>query len=128
MPQGQSASDRSDIEVVLNKLPEPIDLEFDDETGSLFWTDRGEYPIGNSLNRKTIIGAGTDQEKLLNYEIMATGFSEAIGLKIDKEGQCIYVADLCGHLWKCPLNGRIEKIKIFEAEQSSFTGLTFYKV
>lgn len=50
MPQGQTASNRSDIQLILSGLPEPIDLEIDSENQILYWTDRGEYPLGNTLN------------------------------------------------------------------------------
>ncbi|KAJ6172802.1 3-hydroxyacyl-CoA dehydrogenase-like protein [Penicillium chermesinum] len=51
MPSGATPSTRSDIETVFENLPEPIDLEIDTETETLYRTDRGEYPLGNSPNR-----------------------------------------------------------------------------
>lgn len=36
---------------LLDNLPKPIDLEFDEKSLQLYWTDRGEIPFGNSLNR-----------------------------------------------------------------------------
>lgn len=41
IPQGETVDTRSDIELVLDKLPEPIDLEVEGE--KLFWTDRGKH-------------------------------------------------------------------------------------
>jgi len=32
---------RDDVEVLFDKLPEPIDLELDLENGDMYWTDRG---------------------------------------------------------------------------------------
>ncbi|KZP17117.1 hypothetical protein FIBSPDRAFT_894523 [Athelia psychrophila] len=32
-------------------LPEPIDLELDTTSRTLYWTDRGDPPLGNTLNR-----------------------------------------------------------------------------
>jgi hypothetical protein len=51
MPFGETVLNRTDIELLLDQLPEPIDLEIDADTNMLYWTDRGEYPLGNSLNR-----------------------------------------------------------------------------
>jgi hypothetical protein len=40
---------RTDIEVLFDGLPEPIDLELDLKNRVLYWTDRGDPPRGNSL-------------------------------------------------------------------------------
>ena len=42
MPKGESAARRTDIEVLFDRLPEPIDLELDLEHRVLYWTDRGD--------------------------------------------------------------------------------------
>lgn len=94
MPQGATPSNRPDIEVVADKLPEPIDLEMDDESGILYWTDRGEMPLGNTLNCKHLIGEPVEAEKKLGRQILAGAFGEAIGLRMDKVNSVIWVADL----------------------------------
>lgn len=122
MPSGKDASTRDDIEVVLGGLPEPIDLEFDEDTGVLYWTDRGEIPYGNTLNRKTLIGAAPQEEKALGREIIAQGFGEAIGLRICDSKKLIYVADLSGRLWECPMEPGL-KTKVYEEAGHAYTGL-----
>nr|MDT0526532.1 hypothetical protein [Streptomyces sp. DSM 41633] len=47
IPAGESAESRTDIEVLWDHLPEPIDLEI--VGGWLYWTDRGAPPAGNTL-------------------------------------------------------------------------------
>src|SRR5262245_28407362 len=47
IPRGESPANRSDIEVLFDHLPEPIDLELDLENRVLYWTDRGDPPRGN---------------------------------------------------------------------------------
>jgi hypothetical protein len=47
IPRGESPANRSDIEVLFEKLPEPIDLELDLANRVLYWTDRGDPPRGN---------------------------------------------------------------------------------
>src|SRR6476661_6331421 len=54
IPKGESATNRSDIEVLFAGLPEPIDLELDLEARVLYWTDRGDPPRGNTVNRAPI--------------------------------------------------------------------------
>lgn len=93
IPAGETASSRSDIEVVFEKLPEPIDLEIDDETETLYWTDRGEHPLGCSLNRAFV---GADKGK---PEIIARHFHETIGLKMDLGRRQVLVTDLGGSLY-----------------------------
>ncbi|KAK4496994.1 hypothetical protein PRZ48_011443 [Zasmidium cellare] len=121
-------ANRSDIEVVMKDLPEPIDLEVDEDTGVLYWTDRGELPLGNTLNRKTVAGTVPQSEKKLGRQIIAQGFTEAIGLKVDKEMGCIWVADIGGHIWKCNMDRAALKEKVYESEIGAFTGLTFVRV
>jgi len=126
MPAGSDAATRKDIKVVADNLPEPIDLEVDDDQGVLYWTDRGEIPLGNTLNKKQIVGEAPKSEGTLSREIIAQGFGEAIGLRVDKQKQCIYVADLAGRLWQCSMTAA-PKEKIFEAEGHCYTGLTFMR-
>ncbi len=50
-PTGQTASNRADIEVLYDGLPEPIDLDLDLNNRVVYWTDRGDPPRGNTVNR-----------------------------------------------------------------------------
>src|SRR5258706_3770665 len=54
IPKGESATNRTDIEVLFEGLPEPIDLELDRTNRILYWTDRGDPPRGNTVNRISI--------------------------------------------------------------------------
>ncbi len=51
IPKGQSAASRKDIELLYGGLPEPIDLELDLANRTIYWTDRGDPPRGNTVNR-----------------------------------------------------------------------------
>jgi hypothetical protein len=51
IPTGQTGSHRADIEVLYDGLPEPIDLELDLNNRVMYWTDRGDPPRGNTVNR-----------------------------------------------------------------------------
>jgi hypothetical protein len=46
IPTGRTASNRADIEVLYDGLPEPIDLN----NRVMYWTDRGDPPRGNTLS------------------------------------------------------------------------------
>src|SRR6266850_1838898 len=47
VPKGLTPTNRTDIEVLYDKLPEPIDLDLDLKSRMLYWTDRGNPPRGN---------------------------------------------------------------------------------
>ncbi|PYH91741.1 YWTD domain-containing protein [Aspergillus ellipticus CBS 707.79] len=94
IPTGKTAQNRDDVECLLEGLPEPIDLEFDGQMQTLYWTDRGEHPMGCSLNRVDLTGGITKKTLKGKMEILARQFHEPIGLKLSKKG--IYVADLGG--------------------------------
>jgi DNA-binding beta-propeller fold protein YncE len=120
-------STKQDVDVVIEGLPECIDLEFDDEEGVLYWTDRGELPLGNTLNKKHIIGNPPPEELKLGRQIIAQGLGEGIGLRLDKANKCLYVADMSGHLWKCSTDYGFKE-KLLEGETHAYTGICFYKV
>lgn len=127
LPKDASPDNRPDVELVIKGLPECIDLEFDDETGYLYWTDRGEVPLGNTLNKKRIIGEAPAAEEPLGRQIIAQGLGEGIGLRLDRANSCLYVADISGHIWKCSTETGLKQ-KLFEGPTHAYTGLTFYKV
>ncbi|NUE66556.1 hypothetical protein [Snodgrassella sp. ESL0253] len=73
------AAARTDIVIVLDNLPEPIDLEIDHANQMMYWTNRDlDSAGGNSLNGACI---GTDG--LPNHEVLATGLQdEMVWLRI----------------------------------------------
>ena len=77
---GESPANRSDIEVLFDQLPEPIDLELDLANRVLYWTDRGDPPRGNTVNRAPI-------DKKAVPEILITHLMEGIGIALDVPGQ-----------------------------------------
>lgn len=133
-PAGQSATSRDDIQVVLPGLPEPIDLEIDETSNTLYWTDRGEVPFGNSLNRarldesgmpKTIMTASasfTAEVQERKYEILTRNLNEAIGLKLDFARGHIYLTDLGGSVYRCDLEGK-SKERLYHEDSRAFTGI-----
>ncbi|MCM6774206.1 hypothetical protein NDR87_12055 [Nocardia sp. CDC159] len=101
IPLGETAAHRSDIEILWDGLPEPIDLHIDPAAGVLYWTDRGAEPWGNTLNRAPLPGKN---EVGAHPEILARGFEEAIGLAVDTDAGLAYVTDLAGTVRAVPLD------------------------
>jgi hypothetical protein len=92
IPKGENAANRSDIEVLFDSLPEPIDLELDLANRVLYWTDRGDPPRGNTVNRAPI-------DKKAVPEILITHLMEGIGIALDVPGNRMFVTDFAGSVY-----------------------------
>ncbi|GGF49251.1 hypothetical protein GCM10011611_64580 [Aliidongia dinghuensis] len=99
IPAGENPASRSDIEVLFDGLPEPIDLELDEVNGLLYWTDRGDPPRGNTVNRAPI------DRKVAEPEILVGHLMEAIGLALDVPGSRMFITDLAGSLYVADRDG-----------------------
>src|SRR5262249_1409195 len=87
IPNGETAANRSDSEVFYDRLPEPIDLELDVKNRILYWTDRGDPPRGNTVNRASI------DNKPAEPEIVVTHLMEGIGIALDVPNDRMFVTD-----------------------------------
>ncbi|KNG84368.1 3-hydroxyacyl-CoA dehydrogenase, NAD binding domain [Aspergillus nomiae NRRL 13137] len=123
-PEGQTGASRDDIQLVLSDLPEPIDLELDEQSQTLYWTDRGEVPLGNALFRAQLDGSGlpVSIKPGQKYEVLTKHLKEAIGLKLDLSNGHIYLTDLGGNIYRCDLDGS-HKEKIYSDDYRAFTGI-----
>lgn len=109
LPDGADPADRPDIEILLDRLPEPIDLLIDHRRDTLYWTDRGRKPAGNSLNAARIGPAGCR-----DHRILLRGLKEGIGLCADASGGRLFVTDLVGgHVRRLDLaSGEVRTIRM----------------
>jgi hypothetical protein len=124
MPAGQSATSRTDIQVLFDQLPEPIDLEIDQSDNMLYWTDRGELPFGNSVNRAKLDAVtGLVAGQAARPNVIVRHLNEAIGLKLDPEAGHMYLTDLGGSLYRCNLDGTAKE-KIYYSDERALTGIT----
>lgn len=110
--RAMSPASRCDIEVLFDHLPEPVDLELDARSMTLYWTDRGAPPFGNTLNRCVLRGTPVSD---LQSEILLGGFDEAIGLSVHPEANVAFVTDLGGSLRSVALDGSGETIVLQDA-------------
>lgn len=118
IPAGESAAYRSDIEVVFKDLPEPIDLEIEKTTRTLFWTDRGDPPHGNTVNR-----AALDALDGSEPQIVVTHLMEGIGIALDPAHDRMFVTDLGGNVWAAALDGSGQRP--IRALQGNLTGIAY---
>ena len=120
LPQGQSAENRSDIELLYDNLPEPIDLDIDPVNRMLYWTDRGDAPYGNTVNR-----APMDQrwENPRRPEILLSQLMEGIGLALDLRGSRMFITDFGGSVYSANLDGSNQKKLLFA--EGNLTGIAY---
>ena len=123
IPKGENAADRSDIEVFFDGLPEPIDLELDLENRVLYWTDRGDPPTGNTVNRAYVDGKPDPGN---GREIVVDHLMEGIGIALDIAGDRMFVTDLAGSGYSARLDGTEKKNFLFA--QGNLTGIAYAEI
>ena len=119
IPSGESAANRSDVELLFDRLPEPIDLELDLLNRVLYWTDRGDAPRGNSVNRAPIDAKAAP-------EILVAHLMDGIGLALDIAGNRMFVTDMGGSVYTAALDGK--GAHAFLAAQGNLTGIAYAEV
>lgn len=117
IPAGESSSERSDIEILFEDLPEPIDLALDLEQREIYWADRGD----NTISR-----APMDAPSAEDREILISGLAEAIGVALDLESGKLYFTALDGRLGEADLDGQNERT--LHDSTGGLTGLALAKV
>jgi sugar lactone lactonase YvrE len=120
LPEGVSAADRSDIELLYENLPEPIDLDLDLANRNLYWTDRGDPPRGNTVNRAPM---DPTPEKQREPEILFTHLMEGIGLALDPQGDRMFITDFAGSVYSANLDGSNQKTLL--VAEGNLTGIAY---
>jgi DNA-binding beta-propeller fold protein YncE len=123
LPNGQTPADRKDIEVLYDGLPEPIDLDLDLTNRVLYWTDRGDPPRGNTVNRAPMDAAPGERK---DPEIICTHLMEGIGLALDLKNQRMFVTDFAGTVYSANLDGSDQKTLLFA--QGNLTGIAYAEI
>ena len=120
IPQGEEPSTRTDIELLFADLPEPIDLDLDPVNRMLYWTDRGDPPRGNTVNRASM---DTPPNSHSDSEVLITHLMEGIGLTLDLKGDRMFVTDLAGTVYSANLDGSNPTMVL--AVQGNLSGITY---
>jgi DNA-binding beta-propeller fold protein YncE len=122
VPAGQTPTNRQDIELIYDGLPEPIDLDIDPTTRTLYWTDRGDPPRGNTVNRAPL---DTKSGKRKPPEIVFDHLMEGIGLALDREGGRMFITDFAGTVYSANLDGSDRRTLLYG--QGNLTGISYVK-
>jgi DNA-binding beta-propeller fold protein YncE len=124
IPKGQSPANRKDIELLYKGLPEPIDLELDLANRTIYWTDRGDPPRGNTVNRASMDPAQGNGKK--QPEIIFDHLMEGIGIALDLKGNRMFLTDLGGSVYSANLDGSNRKTVL--AAEGNLTGIAYAEV
>jgi hypothetical protein len=123
IPPGETAANRKDIEVLYKELPEPIDLELDTYNRMMYWTDRGNPPRGNTVNRAPMDATPGARKA---PEIVFPDLMEGIGLALDRKGGRMFVTDFGGSLYSANLDGSARRTLLFA--QGNLTGIAYVEL
>src|SRR5258708_575290 len=123
IPTGQTASNRADIEVLYDGLPEPIDLDLDLNNRVMYWTDRGDPPRGNTVNRAPM---DSDPKGRPAPEIVLTHLMEGIGIALDLKGDRMFITDFGGNVLVAKLDGSDAQPLL--VAQGNLTGIAYAEI
>jgi hypothetical protein len=120
LPQGQTPTNRRDIELLFENLPEPIDLDLDIANRVMYWTDRGDPPRGNTVNRAPMDPTPGHPKQ---PEIVFTHLMEGIGLALDLKHGRMFVTDFAGSVYSANLDGSNKKTLLIA--EGNLTGIAY---
>jgi hypothetical protein len=123
LPAAQTPANRQDIELLYDGLPEPIDLDLDPANRMMYWTDRGDPPRGNTVNRAPMEATPGNRKE---PEILFTHLMEGIGLSLDLKGGRMFMADFGGSVYTASLNGANKKMLL--VAQGNLTGIAYVEL
>jgi DNA-binding beta-propeller fold protein YncE len=123
IPAGETPVDRKDIELLYESLPEPIDLELDLNSRMMYWTDRGDPPRGNTVNRAPMDSASGIRKE---PEILIAHLMEGIGLALDRQGGRMFITDLGGSVYSANLDGSEQKALLIA--QGNLSGIAYVEL
>jgi len=120
VPKSQTPANRKDIEVLYDNLPEPIDLDLDLGNRLIYWTDRGDPPRGNTVNRAAMDAVPGKRKE---PEIVFNHLMEGIGLSLDLENKRMFLTDLGGSVYSANLDGSNKKNIVFA--EGNLSGIAY---
>jgi hypothetical protein len=129
IPKGESPAHRTDIQVLFDHMPEPVDLALDLKTRTMYWTsDGGEGPGADTVSRAPMDPpidqtGGFDPAHRKDQQILVSGLDGGIGISLDLDRGRMYFTDLGGSAYSANLDGSDEKALL--TGMGSITGITY---
>jgi len=119
----QSPANRTDIELLYENLPEPVDLDLNPANRILYWTDRGDPPRGNTVNRAPMDPEAQDGKE---PEILPIHLMEGIGLALDLKSGRMFGTDFGGSVYSANLDGSNRRTLL--VAEGNLTGIAYAEV
>ncbi|HUK11467.1 MAG TPA: hypothetical protein VLX09_26610 [Stellaceae bacterium] len=123
IPRGKTPANRQDVELLYDGLPEPIDLDIDPTARMLYWTDRGDPPRGDTVNRAPLDSLSGERKA---PEIVFSHLMEGIGLALDPKGGRMFITDFAGSVYSANLDGSNQQTLLFA--QGNLTGIAYAEI
>jgi hypothetical protein len=123
IPTGQTASDRADIELIYDGLPEPIDLELDPKYRVMYWTDRGDPPHGNTVNRAPMDSDAKGRPAPRSSSPLDGRNRHRPG---SEEDDRMFITDFGGNVFSAKLDGSDPKVLL--VAQGNLTGIAYCEI
>jgi sugar lactone lactonase YvrE len=117
MPEGETAQNRTDVEV-LAQLPMysiPLNIALDLGTRTIYFTDRGR---GLILKMNMDMPAGATAETRTDIETVLMGLGEVVGLALDDVSKRLYFTALSGRVSRVNLDGSDSQMILDEGSAS----------
>ena len=90
----------------------------------LYWTDRGDPPRGNTVNRAPMDSAAKGGRPA--PEIVFSHLMEGIGIALDLKGDQMFITDFGGDVLSAKLDGSDKKVLL--VAQGNLTGIAFSEI
>jgi Low-density lipoprotein receptor repeat class B len=128
IPKGENPAHRTDIQVLFDGLPEPVDLALDLKTRTMYWTsDGGTGPGADTVSRAPMDPpAGYDSAHRTDQQILVSGLRAGIGISLDLNHGRMFFTDLGGSVYSANLDGSGEKTLL--SEMGGLTGIAYVDV
>jgi DNA-binding beta-propeller fold protein YncE len=103
MPEGETAENRSDVELLaeFTTTAWPLNISLDLETRRMYWTDRSRGVI-YSMNMD--MPAGANPLDRTDMTTVVAGLTEPVGIAYDELTKRLYFTELSGRVSRCNLN------------------------
>src|SRR6202035_2627052 len=96
----------------------------------VYWTDRGDPPRGNTVNRAPMDARGEPGALAIGVrpapEILYQHLMEGIGIALDFKGGRMFFTDLAGSVYSARLDGSEKRTLL--AAQGNLTGIAYVEI